>query len=99
MHILRVSERTLWCIAVLLSIFSQALLAQQPDKLALKAMEATPEEKELAKQTIDELREDLRLARIEIVALKKSRDQFQNENNQLKKQVAMLTKKLKGYEQ
>lgn len=69
------------------------------DKLALKAMEATPEEKELAKQTIDELREDLRLARIEIVALKKSRDQFQNENNQLKKQVAMLTKKLKGYEQ
>ncbi len=37
MHIHRVSERTLWCIAILLSVFSQALLAQQPDKLALKA--------------------------------------------------------------
>lgn len=69
------------------------------DKLALKAMDATPEEKDLAKQTIEDLREDLRLAQIEIVALKKSRDQFQNENAQLKKQVAMLTKKLKAYEQ
>ncbi len=69
------------------------------DRLALKIMDGTPEEKELAKSTIEDLREDLRLARIEIVALKKSRDQYQNENAQLKKQVAMLTKKLKGYEQ
>lgn len=79
-----------------------ALIAENEkltDRLAIGALEGTPEEKELAKNTIEELREDLRLAKIELVALQKSRDQFQNENAQLKKQVAMLTKKLKAFEQ
>ena len=79
-----------------------ALIAENEklnDRLAVEAMEGTAEEKELAKNTIEDLREDLRLAKIEIVALQKSRDQFQNENAQLKKQVAMLSKKLKAYEQ
>jgi len=56
-----------------------------------------PEEmKEEAAQLIDDLREENRLLRIEIDAVKKSRDQFQAENAQLKKQVAMLNKKIKG---
>lgn len=49
-----------------------------------------------AAQLIDDLREENRLLRIEIDAVKKSRDQFQAENAQLKKQVAMLNKKIKG---
>jgi FtsZ-binding cell division protein ZapB len=49
-----------------------------------------------AAQLIDDLREENRLLRIEIEAVKKSRDQFQAENAQLKKQVAMLNKKIKG---
>ena len=69
------------------------------DRLAVAALDATPEEKDLAKQTIDDLREEIRLLKIDNVALTKSRDQFQNENAQLKKQVAMLTKKLKAFEQ
>jgi cell division septum initiation protein DivIVA len=36
--------------------------------------------------------------KIELVAVKKSRDMFQSENAQLKKQVAMLQKKLKAHE-
>jgi len=68
------------------------------DRLAVEALDGTAEEKEMAKATIEELREDLRLAKIELVAVQKSRDQFQNENAQLKKQVAMLTKKLKAVE-
>lgn len=66
------------------------------DKLAVTALEGGEEEKKLAGETIAELRERIRILEIENEALKKSRDQFQNENAQLKRQVAMLTKKLKA---
>lgn len=68
------------------------------DKLAVTALDGGEEEKKLAGETIAELRERIRILEIENEALKKSRDQFQNENGQLKRQVAMLTKKLKQYE-
>ena len=65
------------------------------DRLAVAVLDATPEEKDLAQQTIAELREELRVAKIELDAVKRSRDTFQSENVQLKKQVAMLQKQLK----
>lgn len=69
------------------------------DRLAVSAMGGTEEEKKMAEQTIGELREKVRILEIELVAVKTSRDTYQSENQQLKKQVAMLNKKLKAYEE
>lgn len=68
------------------------------DRLAVAAMEGTDEERNLAQQTIADLREQVRILEIELVAVKKSRDTFQNENNQMRKQITMLQKKLKAAE-
>lgn len=65
------------------------------DRLAVAAMEATDEEKKLAEQTIQDLREKIRVLEIELQSVKISRDTFQNENAQLKKQVAALNRELK----
>jgi len=65
------------------------------DELDIKYYDATPEEKVLAMQTIDELRDEVRKLKIDLVAVKKSRDQFMTENAELKKTVAALNKKLK----
>ena len=65
------------------------------DRLAVAAMEATDEEKKLAEQTIQELREKIRVLEIELQSVKISRDTFQNENAQLKKQIAALNRELK----
>lgn len=61
------------------------------DQLAVKGA-ADPK---AAEETIAELREELRVLRIELAAVKTSRDQFQAENSQLKKQVAMYQRQLK----
>ena len=63
------------------------------EQLALASIDGTVDDKNRAEKLIAELKEDLRLAKIEIVAVTKSRDQFQSENAQLKRQVAMLQKK------
>jgi hypothetical protein len=68
------------------------------DRLAVAAMEGTEEEKAMAAETIESLREELRILKIELVAVKQSRDQFQSECAQLKKQCAMYVKKLKAQE-
>jgi FtsZ-binding cell division protein ZapB len=47
----------------------------------------------MAQETIESLREEIRILKIDNEALRISRDTFQNENAQLKKQVAMLQKK------
>lgn len=59
-------------------------------RLALAAMEGTEEEKGLAKQTIQELNEEIRILKIELDSVKKSRDAFQKENNELKKQIKAM---------
>lgn len=69
------------------------------DRLAVAATDGTEEEKKLAQTTISELREKVRILEIELVAVKSSRDTYQAENAQLKKQVQMLNKKLKAYEE
>ncbi len=68
------------------------------DRLAVEAMDATPEEKLAATETLDDLREQIRILEIENQSLKISRDTFQRENGQLIKQVSMLQKKLKQSE-
>jgi hypothetical protein len=62
-------------------------------------MEGAPEEKQAAGEMISDLREQLRVAEIEIISLKGSRDRFQDECAQLKKQVAAQQRQLKKYEQ
>lgn len=68
---------------------------QLKDRVALAAMDGTEEEKAQAKQTIDELREEVRLLKIELTAVKVSRDTFQSECAQLKRQVQMQQRKIK----
>jgi FtsZ-binding cell division protein ZapB len=61
-------------------------------------MEGTEEEKAMAADTIESLREELRVLKIELAAVKQSRDQYQSENGQMKKQIASYVKKLKAQE-
>jgi FtsZ-binding cell division protein ZapB len=63
------------------------------DKLALAAL--PEEDRFLAELTIEDLREELRLALIELESVKKSRDQFQAENAQLRRQIKALQKNTK----
>ena len=68
------------------------------EQLAIASIDGTIEDKDMAKDLITELKEEIRLTKIELVAVTRSRDTFQSENAQLKRQVAMLQKKLKKYE-
>jgi peptidoglycan hydrolase CwlO-like protein len=56
-------------------------------------------QKEKAESIIRDLRAQLRAAEIELKEMTISRDMYQRENGELKKQVASLLKKLKKYEQ
>ena len=62
------------------------------DQLAVAKMGDTPDAS-MAQETIESLREEIRILKIDNEALRISRDTFQNENAQLKKQIAMLQKK------
>ena len=67
-------------------------------RLAVDTMDATEEDKKRAEQLIAELRDEVKLLNIELAAVKKSRDQFQAENAQMKKQIIMLRKTIQKYE-
>ena len=69
--------------------------AELEKRLTVGVMEATPEEKNKAQDLIEELQEQIKQLTIDNQALSVSRDTFQAENAQLKKQVKMLQKKLK----
>jgi len=74
------------------------LLAENEElkaRVAVAGMDATPEEKQAAAAMIDELREELRITKIELTAVKQSRDQYQSENSQLKKQVLSMQRQMK----
>ena len=74
------------------------LLAENEElkaRVAVVAMEGTPEEKQAATEMITELREELRITKIELAAVKQSRDQYQSENSQLKKQVLSMQRQQK----
>jgi uncharacterized ParB-like nuclease family protein len=63
--------------------------------LALAHMGGTEEEQIEAREIINALREEVRVLRIELAAVKQSRDTFQSENQQLKQQVSMQQRQLK----
>ena len=69
------------------------------DQLTVAQAASTDDiEKEKAQSIIKDLRAQIRVLEIELKAVTTSRDQFQRENAQLMKQVAMQQKKLKKYE-
>ena len=68
------------------------------DRLAVKVMDATAEEKKAAQDLIKQLREEIRILKLEMNAVKSSRDKFQLENAQLKRQISMQQRQLKAYE-
>jgi hypothetical protein len=68
-------------------------------RLAVAAMEATDEEKALATTLIADYAEQIRVLNIELVSVKLSRDRFQAENSELKKQVSGLQRQLKKLDQ
>ena len=65
------------------------------DELAIKKMEGTAEDKDQAATTIAELRERIRVLEAELDAIKITRNSYQTENGQLKKQVAAMQRQLK----
>ena len=68
------------------------------DKLAIAAMDADELDKAMAESVIKDLRAQIRVLEIELKGVTDSRDSLLRENNQLMKQVASLTKKLKKLE-
>lgn len=71
-------------------------LQDQLSAVLAESVDATKRQK--AESVIKDLRAQIRVLEIELKAVKSSRDQFQAENAQLMKQVAMLQKKLKKLE-
>ena len=63
--------------------------------LALAHMGGTEEQQNEAREIINTLREEVRVLKIELVAVKQSRDTFQQENSQLKQQCASYQRQLK----
>lgn len=69
------------------------------DQLAIAQSSSSDElQREKAESVIKDLRAQIRLLEIDLKAVTTSRDQFQRENAQLMKQVAMLQKNLKKLE-
>ena len=63
--------------------------------LALSHMGGTEEQQAEAREIINSLREEVRVLKIELAAVKQSRDTFQSENQQLKAQCASYQRQLK----
>lgn len=62
------------------------------DQLALKAMDATPIQKKMAEQTIEELREEVKRLTLELESMTVSRDIYMRENAEMKKQLMWYKK-------
>jgi hypothetical protein len=71
-------------------------LVQENEKLSDQLAVQGSSDPELAGKTIAELRDEIKQLTIELNSVKISRDQFQAENAQLKKQVVYLQKQLKA---
>lgn len=63
--------------------------------LAVSIIGGSEEEQQEVREMIDGLREQIRVLNIELVAVKQSRDMFQQENSQLKQQCASYARQLK----
>ena len=63
--------------------------------LALAHMGGTEQEQAEAREVMNALREEVRVLKIELTAVKQSRDTFQSENSALKQQCSMYQRQLK----
>lgn len=70
--------------------------ARLKNKLAAKLMDASEEDKGYAEKLFAEQQDEIAILCVELNAVKKSRDEFQSENQKLKRKIAILEKKLKG---
>lgn len=68
-------------------------LVEENEKLRDQLAVGMAEDKDHTAKLIEDLREENKLLRIEVKALKNSRDTYQAENAQLKKQIAMMQRK------
>ena len=68
------------------------------DQLALKVMDVTPEQKKMAKQTIEELRDDNKRLEQELESMTVSRNGYMRENAEMKKQLNWYKKQLQKFE-
>lgn len=68
------------------------------DQLALKVMDASPEQKKMAELTIEELREENKRLEQELESMTISRDSYMRENAEMKKQLVWYKKQLKKLE-
>jgi FtsZ-binding cell division protein ZapB len=68
------------------------------DQLSVKAMDATPIQKKMAEQTIEELREENKRLYFELESMTVSRDAYMKENAEMKKQLNWYKKKLQKLE-
>lgn len=69
---------------------------QLKNKLAIIGMDASEEDKQYAEKLFQEQQDEIAILCVELNAVKKSRDDFQIENQKLKSRVSILEKKLKG---
>jgi hypothetical protein len=67
--------------------------AKLMDMLAVKQMDATPEEKAKAQETLESLRADVKRLEAELHAVKISRDQLQSKTSEMQKQINYWRKK------
>lgn len=63
-------------------------------KLAVGTLEEN--DRDIAEQLFLEQQDEIAVLSVELAAVKKSRDDFQHENMQLKRRISFLEKKLKG---
>lgn len=72
--------------------------AKLTDRLAVKAMEGTAEEKQLAEQTIEDLRQQVRVLEAENNALKASVAGYMNKNAEMVKQLQYYKRRIEKLE-
>ena len=69
---------------------------QLKNKLAIIGMEASEEDRQYAEKLFQEQQDEIAILCVELNAVKKSRDDFQIENQRLKNKISSLEKKMKG---
>jgi len=68
------------------------------DQLSLNVMDASPEQKKMAEQTIEELRAENKRLEQELDSMTISRDSYMRENAEMKKQLAWYKKQLSKFQ-
>lgn len=71
-------------------------VARLKTALAVQNMGGSDEHRKLAEQLFKDQQDEIAILCIELTAIRKSRDEFQLENQKLKRRITALEKKLKG---